>query len=124
MTWRLMYLRMEVVWLMNFAPKAVAPVLLVASSPSARLELPGMPKLIWPPVVWSPEVAPKRPRRAAEPYQPAIWARPRPPGPVALAGNAKSSGLAREYVVPLIVTGLAVLTEVMPGLGRESKSCV
>ena len=43
---------------MNLTPKAVPPVVLVASKPRARLELLAGPKLIWPPVVWSPSVAP------------------------------------------------------------------
>ena len=40
---------------------------------------------------------------------------------LATTGAAKSKGFASEYVVPLIVTGLAVLTEVKPGFGRASK---
>src|SRR5689334_5117113 len=109
---------------MKRTPKAVPPVELVASRPRARFELFGNPKLICPPVVWSPSVAPNLEAAVPEPYQPASAEMPSPPLPVARAGNAKSYGLPSEYVTPLMVTGLAVLTEVGPGSGRESKYCV
>ena len=97
------------------------PVELVASRPNARFELFGRPKLIWPPVVWSPSVAPNLELATVEPYQPAGAEIPSPPLPLARAGKAKSYGFASEYVTPLIVTGFAALTDVTPGLGSESK---
>ncbi len=66
---------------MNRTPKAVPLVELVASKPSARLELPGKPKLRSPPVVWSPSVAPNLELETAEPYQPVSAEIPRPPFP-------------------------------------------
>src|SRR6266478_3414996 len=121
-----MRVRVRSVSLTNFTPKAVNPVVLVANRPTARLVLLGKPKLRIPPVVWSPKVAPKRvPTLAAGsaiPYQPARLAIPNPPTlPLATTGNAKPNGFASEYVTPLMVTGLAVFTDCVPGFGRVSK---
>src|SRR5579859_4583695 len=108
---------------MNFAPKAVGPVLLVASRPNARLPLLGRPKLISPPVVWSPSVAPNLADNALHPYQPDNAGIPKPPLPLALTGKANPKGLDKELVRPFMTTGLAAFTEVAPGLGSELKSC-
>src|SRR5271157_3855899 len=48
--WTVMRLSVLVVRLMNFAPKRVGPLELVARRPSARLALAGRPKLMSPPV--------------------------------------------------------------------------
>src|SRR4051794_17240758 len=76
--------------LTNLAPTAVPPVELVASRPKARFELFGRPKPIWPPVVWSPSVAPNLEATVDEPYHPASAEIPSPPLPVPRTGNAKS----------------------------------
>src|ERR1700690_1646997 len=92
--WTLMNASVLDVWLMNLAPKAVLVVLLVANRPSARLVLLGRPKLSWPPVVWSPSVAPKRERPRLRPYHPARLVMPSPPvKPLATTPAAKSYGL-------------------------------
>src|SRR5215470_7430629 len=107
---------------LNLAPKAVAPVLLVANRPSARFELSGRPKLICPPVVWSPSEAPNLEARLPRPYHPDNALIPRPPlFPLVSTGSENPYGSANEQVTPLIVTGLAELTDVAPGFGSPSK---
>lgn len=85
---------------MNFTPKAVLPLELVASRPRARFVLAAglfvSPKLMTPPVLWSPALAPACAVPPLRPYQPAsVPERPNPPGraPQGLAGKAKSNGL-------------------------------
>ena len=115
--------------LTNNAAKAAYSVLPVVSSPIARFvpaaKLLVKPKLIIPPVVESPQLAPKRLKPAActQPYHPAIAERPSPPLPLGSTGNAKSHGLSNEYVIPPMVTGLPAATDVRPGFGSVSKFC-
>src|SRR5271165_7680237 len=97
-----MWSRTKPVPLTRRRPKAVAPVLLVASRPSARLALAAgllvNPKLMRPPVLWSPALAPTLALRLPRPYQPlSALDRPSPPHPPGVwAGKARPRGLARE----------------------------
>src|SRR5208283_5863473 len=95
------WLRTRQVPLISRRPKAVGPVLLVARSPSARLAL-AMPlvepKLIIPPVLWSPSLAPTFRVKVPRAYQPGMaLERPRPPKtPGVWAGKARPRGFDSE----------------------------
>src|ERR1035441_9669549 len=97
--------RVRAVWFTSLTPKAVGPVVLVASKPSARLVtlLPARrgvayapPSLIPPPVLWSPTLAPSLVCVPAQPYHPSILpANPSPPtNPAAIIVEAKAEGVA------------------------------